>query len=643
MFSKLICHNSLQIDLNRVSIVTTLTILILSVFLVFVSTVYQQIYANPYLQVRFLYISGIILILPLIWFSMWAVSKMENMFSSNFFQSNKLKRSLIIFWSVVIGFLITKNNFLFFPIFIIANSRYCIWLLFFGIIFTTFCLRNKFGKIERTFYYFLILLVILLAYKLFFDYIFWFDHPNKWMLINFNATLSSIVQANHGMLPLVDYYAQYGYYSQFISFFFHYIPLNLTSYSIFMASLSIAIFVFLFLGIKNLLTNRFIHTATIISCFYILYYSVYIPYWANIPIRLFFPSLVFWLVTQYNLTKNSVLYYLIFFLATISIAWNMDTGFVLFFSWLCFISYIKLCDSCSKLNIGNVFKMWFTGFIFLCAMTLFYATETFLTRGVLPDYTKLFIFQDLFFGQGIVNVPMKAVDSWCLIILIYIVGFVYGLSGRKNNFCDKNTPIVMFLSFMGTGIFSYFIMRSYSTNIFIVSWPAVIILAIFADKMVKTNRRFIAFFILIPLISLSLSAISNAVSKVLPSLNFTNFVHHIPKQEWSQILFQREWIKSLGLQKKNVIILSDNSGIFYLDSGSINPVATPGATEIFSELFVNRIEKYMDSGKASGFILVDMKMVYYSSTLFDGVRNRLKGLSPISTSPDGALMLFPLK
>jgi hypothetical protein len=644
MISQQICKDKLLLNISKISLVTALTSLNLGAVLFFVSIVYNKyVSVASYSRMRLLYIIGVVLILPLILFSQWIVSRAESWVFPRTFPDIRTRKILAIFWVTAICFLIYQNNFLFFPIPPIFHNEYWFLILLFGIpfviLFFIACLHTGFNKIKRAFYYFLILQIGFLVLALFIAYVFW--SPSPWMSVNFNAAFSSVVQAVHMKLPLVDYYAQYGYYSKFLSFIFLIVPLTLTSYSVVSALLCIAVFVFLFFGMRNVVSNPFIRVAALMACFYALFYYEGMPYWANLPIRLIFPSLVFWLISEYNLNQSDKLYYLIFCIVTLAIAWNVDTGVVLFFSWLFFSSYMKFINFGQRSSIKPISQVWLTGFLFLAAMLVLYGVATWIMRGVFPDYANIFIFQDLFFNLGIMSFSMKALDSWSLVILVYIAGFVYGLSvvaqtGRHND-CYKNAPTIMFLCFIGAGFFSYFVMRSYPPTIFVVCWPAIIILAIFADVMVRLNRRFIAFLAILPLIFWSLTSSMNS----LPPYSIHISVRE--RQYLAQLSSQRAWIKSLGLEKKEVVILSDNSGIFYMDSDSNSPILIPGSTEILSEVFVKRIVQYIENRKNTSRLILDKSMVYYSNPLFHDVR-KLSALAVVTKkSPDGVLTFFEFK
>jgi hypothetical protein len=630
------------LDLNKISLLTLLSSLGLIVILYIVNRfyIYSHASVNPYQLMRLLYVVGLILILPLILSSQWVLSRIECFVFPRAFPAARVKKILAVFWIALITYLVVQQNFMFLPVDSIFFSKYYLSFIVLGFLLIYCCLSTRPSKIKTYVYYALILLSIFVLMALFGQNALWIYYsPSVLFSSNFNAVFSSVVQASHQKLPLVDYYAQYGYYSLFLSFIFQLIPLTLRNYTLVMSTLVVMIFAFLFLGLRNVIANYFIRFVGLMACVYALF-LVGGVYWANLPVRYFFPSFVFYLVSQYNLTRSVKLYYFIFLIVTLSVAWNLDTGAVLFFSWLFILSYIKLTASNLKFPMRPLLKIWMTGFVYVCVMLGLFATYTWLEKGVLPDYSHIFIFQHLFFGLGIMSLPLKSLDTWSLVILIYIVGFIYGLSVARtetNEALHNRAAIIVFLCCMGSGFFSYFIMRSYPTNIFVVCWPAVILLAIFSDSMVKADRP-LAFFSLLPLILWALSA----MAMILPSSLLPLFrqLPQIVGQDLIVLSAQREWVKSLGLEKKNVIILSEKSGIFYMDSHAINPVFIPGATEILSPIFVSRIVEYAKNSKVSGFLLVDIKMTYYTHPLFDELRNLYALLPVVKKSSDGELILF---
>ncbi len=87
---------------------------------------------------------------------------------------------------------------------------------------------------------------------------------------------------------------------------------------------------------------------------------------------------------------------------------------------------------------------------------------------------------------------------WNMVILIYIAGLSYGIKVLFDRNTDRTIKSIVFLSILGLGIFSYFQSRSYDGNLFAVCYPAILILTIFMDKLLrqKVCFRFIAAVIL---------------------------------------------------------------------------------------------------------------------------------------------------
>lgn len=587
--------------------------------------------SSQYRQVKTLYLLGVALILPLIFISYLLLENVNRIIFLDYFIS---KKTVTFFWITFVIFLCSRKNFLLLPTKAVISSQYGILLLLFGIELILCCLNMGNHKLNKIFFCVLITVTFIMLFLIFRANFQTICSEGTWNWINFNTVFSSVVQASVGQLPLVDYYAQYGYYSLFLKSIFNLIPLTVLNFTWIMAILTYAVFLFLYKGLRTVIINRFICVTAFIACMYaLLIYRDYMVYWAYLPVRLIFPACVFWLVCLYNLNRNSKLYHLIFILATLSIAWNVDTGIVLLGSWVLFLGYIKLSVT-KKIIMKDIVKILITGFLYISVMLIIYAIYAHAIKGMWPEYQKIFIFQQMFFGQGIVSLPIKVFDTWTLVILIYICGLGYSFSTlfeKSKQKPNQDAALIMFLSIMGIGFFSYFIMRSYVTNIFVVSWPSFVILAIFADRM-NFIFRLAAFFSILPLIFLSLNAIS------LTSMPADLSLLSVPKGHG--LRDQREWVKNLNLQYKNVIILSDKSGIFYLDSKSRNPIALPGSTEIMHGFFIERIIEYIKTSTKRGYLLIDSEMTLYSLPIFEDLHQLTLRLPVVSQSSDKKLTLF---
>ena len=80
---------------------------------------------------------------------------------------------------------------------------------------------------------------------------------------------------------------------------------------------------------------------------------------------------------------------------------------------------------------------------------------------------------------------------WTAVALIYLIGLLYSLKALFFSAIEKN-KIIFFLAVLGIGLFSYYEGRSHDLALIGPLFPAVLLLAIFADQLlnlVKNNIR----------------------------------------------------------------------------------------------------------------------------------------------------------
>lgn len=472
-----------------------------------------------------------------------------------------------------------------------------------------------------------------------------------------NAVFYSITQVCTGKALLVDFNAQYGLYAWFLAPVFKIIGLSTYNFGLVMATLNSAAFLFLYLGIRKLVQRDIMSLLIFLSVVFWQFWITRVPsdtvppeavprmYYQYWPIRLIFPSLIFYLVTLYNKgIQRNLVRILLSLCSASAILWNMDTGLVAFGAvGIYFILSAfherptKEAIKLSALNIG-----WLAGGA-VVVVGLFCIT-TKIHTGVWPDFGKALTYQGIYYVSGYYMLPMAALHFWNVPVLLYLIGAIYCVRNFRSTIVD--VPVLSFLIVLGAGLFSYFQGRSYDTNICIVMYPAVILTGLLCDKALSAvnnsgkllHERTLAFSILFIFIA----------DGALSMLYHTPAVHSFGIANVKATDAAREKYLSgrMDVLRNNikphdtVLILSRNFESYCYASGQyVNPMNQAGSTEWFFKTDLDTIVSFVKHCRYP--IIYDGNFQIPTWYLHDTLFQMLADYTVIDKiSPDGTFVLL---
>ncbi|OQW91723.1 MAG: hypothetical protein BWK78_03780 [Thiotrichaceae bacterium IS1] len=223
---------------------------------------------------------------------------------------------------------------------------------------------------------------------------------------HFNPVFYPVSQILQSKTLLVDLTAQYGLYGHFLEPIFKIFDLTVLNFSIVMALLVAASFYFIFLVLQRTVKNSIIILLGFASISFYNYLAFKMgtgePYFQYTPIRFFFPCLILYLSVVYFKGRNKNMYYLTFIASSLSLLWNLETGVVVFLSWLLSLMYFELLRAtCYNSLIKNMFKDTLIGVVFSVSSsfsmlsTFIYEVVSFLTAVRLFFTKKCFLYWGL--------------------------------------------------------------------------------------------------------------------------------------------------------------------------------------------------------------------------------------------------------
>jgi len=420
---------------------------------------------------------------------------------------------------------------------------------------------------------------------------------------NLNAVLYSVSQVQQGKVMLSDFTAQYGLYPHFLYPLFKLINVNLVSFSVTMAGLTVASYSLIFFGLRKIISNNLIVFLSFIAIIYFSYFSSFFngPWidvaFASNPIRRIFPALIIFFGFSYILNPKKILYLLIIFLSSLSILWNFESGIICFLSFYIYVLYEKLEVKNLKIYASSFIRHSVISASILTLTFFLYSILIYLQSGIFPNWSLFLRYQNLYGMTGFSSIPMPIFHLWNLVFLVYLYGIYIGMNSILNNKKNVLDRAAFFLAIFGLGISTYYFNRSHDTNLLSILYPSLILLAIYLSKVLDINNKAnvlkIKNFLLVLVISFVLVVIFVQILQPIKLLNIvaTRTQDIISDKIDSAFLSDGiELINSNTLPNEQIIILAAEEkvgwgtegpdGILHLETKTSSPFSLGGSTEL---------------------------------------------------------------
>jgi hypothetical protein len=469
---------------------------------------------------------------------------------------------------------------------------------------------------------------------------------NLGYLYHLNAVLDAVSQAVNGHHILVDYPHIYGGYPEMLAPVIRLFPRGV---GVLLAALAIPALIGM---LCLLLTARLVirRPAVLFVTGLALLGANYLPsfedlYYGFLTARFFLPPVGLLAATLYFQRPGPLRYAAMTILAVAASIWNLDTGLVLWASWLGTLVIMKLAARDIR---GLAFHMRIQ-ILTLCAGWMAFFLYLRLSSGQWPDGGLVFYFQKIVVESGYFCLPLLFPDMWVFILSIYVISLalVFGASLRGKP--GRLTPIMLMLSLYGIGTFSYFMGRSAPSNLVAVAYPAVLLAGIICSRaemkmrrgILPANTRFLLLPTRIALLYwafLMVAALPDFLPKILNVARNWNNPEQTPFR--ANVAFINRQVHPL---EDGVYFLSNHSGFYYYLSDTVRPIKIPGTVELLRAKDMNALIEAIRTRQFSklfveqNFYAVQM----YRPDLYDTIRTTLEQNYRVSeTGPTGKLLLY---
>lgn len=332
-----------------------------------------------------------------------------------------------------------------------------------------------------------------------------FDFSNS-AIVHVTSYFSPIYKVYSGQTAGIDFTNLYGFYPYIYNLFFkfmHNFSIELFSkINTFLTLLSLMCAgLFFWTNIKNkALAFLFFTCYTYMFYYANLFATATVYYFQYNPHRILFLSIIIALASIYikikNKTADIVLQILGYAISVISIVWNTETGLIVTAGWSLFLLYRYICKALKKEQFCIKTAAIYAAAPFVCLITAFILIEIliFCHSGNPINILKNLSFISLFYKTGYFLLPIQPISHpWMLVTGIYFIAIgasIRGLLYARNQEDDiiNENSLYLLLAIAGAGIFVYYQGRSYIHSLISVSFPAIMLLAMFCNNFLETHN-----------------------------------------------------------------------------------------------------------------------------------------------------------
>jgi hypothetical protein len=185
--------------------------------------------------------------------------------------------------------------------------------------------------------------------------------------------------------------------------------------------------------------------------------------------------------------------------------------------------------------------------------------------------------------------------------LVYLLGLLYAFSRWSRGRAGTRADVMGYLSLLGMALFVYYEGRSHLLVLLAVCWPALIMLSLMADEMIRVLRRGLlpVIYMVLPAAGVALLLLA-AASLVfhLPLLAHEAYARYKQAGMHANPLVQDEirFIKAHSRPGDACLILSRRQAIYYTESGLVSPVQGPGLIETLTRVDDAKLAAAIDQG-----------------------------------------------
>lgn len=429
---------------------------------------------------------------------------------------------------------------------------------------------------------------------------------------SFDAVIYSVSQVAVGKTLLSDLPSQYGFFPLFMQPVFKVFGLSIFTFTALCAFLQVCSLASVYAVVQRVVRDKTLLTVYTLSLLAVTFGTVewvlgvddpFFQYW---PIRFFWPAISVFVCYQYACRPKLFTAFLMSLTCAIGSIWNADTGLVIVVAFagvlsakwvVLYMSGLKDTEI-ERRNLLRALALHLLTFAMCVFLTLFWLAVN-ATEPLKFDW--LFTYQKTFYGLGFNMLPMPThLFPWMSILGIYLMSLIVAVQLWAFNPRSKMATFLVYLALLGLGLFTYYQGRSHPLVLIAVCWPALTLLVILSDRViraVKTNllsKIHLAY----PVAGLSVLLVFSAVLLIgLPRM-FSESVENFAsrnKPHDALVTSELSFIRQHARAGDECVILSLRYGSYHAATGLVSPLKGPGFLELLLQSdhdnFLNQIER----------------------------------------------------
>lgn len=414
-----------------------------------------------------------------------------------------------------------------------------------------------------------------------------------------DAVVYSISQVVGGRTVLADLPSQYGLFAEIVGPIFKVTGLSILKFTALCAVLQVASLSAVFHVVQKLVRDPVLKITfgvalvmiTFETCLWFIGIDErYFQYW---PIRFFWPSMSVFAFYAYTKRRSASRAAIVSVIGSIGSLWNADSGLMIVISFAAFLvgkwGFLYLKQRTVSVNARrHLLRALVTHIaIFVVIVALMLAYMTAKTDHAL-HLSWLYEYQRLFYGLGFMMLPMPLrPHPWMPVLAIYLMGMMTAVASWSRAPMGRRADLIFFVSFLGLGLFVYYEGRAHVLNLITVSWPALLLAVVMADRVIRLVKagQLLAVQLCLPAVvvalllfccipfeqnlgKLSHDAVSNFVTRGTPSDLLVND--------------ELKFIRAHSSKGEMCAILARRQGLYYAATGLISPFTGPGYAEMLT-------------------------------------------------------------
>jgi hypothetical protein len=414
-----------------------------------------------------------------------------------------------------------------------------------------------------------------------------------------DAVIYSVSQVVKGKTILADLPSQYGLFAEILAPVFKVIGLSIFNFTAVCAAMQLTSLGVTFYIVDHFTRNPVIKavaggalvTVTFETSLWLIGIDErYFQYW---PIRFFWPALSVFLFYWYSKTQTSARSFVIGAVAALATLWNADSGLMIEISFAAFLigkwAFLRLRWATEHFEERSrlIRSMLMQSAGFALILVLLFAYMTFKADRSL-HFSWLYAYQKLFYGLGFMMMPLPLRPSpWMSVLAVYLLGMLTALSSWTKAPLGKKADIIFFISFLGLGLFVYYEGRSHILNLITVSWPALILGTLMADRSLRLigSGRLPRVNTAIPAVAIALMLFccvffAKNIVKMWNDATTEYKTRGIPSS--TLVSSELAFIRKHSRENERCIILARRQGLYYAATGLISPLDGPGYAELIT-------------------------------------------------------------